>query len=51
MTATLRATPVRIEEVWVNGVADGTRTHDNRNHKRKKGVVAFRKRLNKKKAG
>jgi integrase len=33
------------------GVADGTRTHDNRNHNRKKGVVAFRKRLNKKKVG
>jgi len=29
----------------MDGVADGTRTHDNRNHNRKRGVVAFRKRL------
>jgi hypothetical protein len=32
------------------GVADGIRTHDDRNHNRKKRVVAFRKRLNQKKA-
>jgi hypothetical protein len=35
----------------MNGVADGARTHDNRNHNRKNGVVTFRKRLNQKKAG
>ena len=35
----------------MNGVADGTRTHDYRNHNRKMRVVAFRKRLNQKKAG
>jgi hypothetical protein len=32
----------------MSGVADGIRTRDNRNHNRKRGVVAFRKRLNQK---